>query len=215
MSPPDYVPPVLNGAAFHCPHTSCGSFAHQRWSDAYSTVPSSFQPVQGWRIVRCDRCGDSSLWVAGALVYPETSLAPPPNPDLPDELRADYEEARAILGRSPRGAAALLRLCVQKLCAHLGEKGRKIDDDIASLVKRGLPCSVQQALDAVRVIGSEAVHPGTIDLRDDPAMAAALFGLVNIVAEKMITEPKEIEKIYAMLPSTKRAAIEKRDGVPA
>jgi hypothetical protein len=70
---------------------------------------------------------------------------------------------------------------------------------------------VQKALDTVRVIGNDAVHPGTIDLRDDPATATALFKLVNIIVEKMISEPREIEDLYAGLPEAKREAIEQRD----
>ena len=137
---------------------------------------------------------------------------PAPNPDLPDKVRADYEEAGRILTLSPRGAAALLRLAIQKLCAELGEKGKKIDEDVASLVKKGLSPLVQKALDSVRVIGNEAVHPGTLDLKDDVDTATRLFELVNIIAEQMISNPKHVEDLYAKLPEEKKKAIEKRDG---
>jgi hypothetical protein len=145
------------------------------------------------------------------MLSPSNGNAPLPNDDLPEDIKNDYEEARGIVALSPRGAAALLRLAIQKLCAHLGERGRSIDDDIAALVKKGLPPRVQPALDAVRVVGNEAVHPCTISLQDNPEIAASLFGLVNFIAEKMITEPKEIDALYASLPAAKRDAIVKRD----
>ena len=132
--------------------------------------------------------------------------------DLPAEIVADYEEARAIVSLSPRGAAALLRLAVQKLCKHLGKPGKDINDDIKSLVSDGLPATVQKALDSVRVIGNQAVHPGTIDFQDDSDVASSLFKLVNFIAHKMLTEPREVEEIYNSLPASKLAAIERRDG---
>jgi hypothetical protein len=146
------------------------------------------------------------------MVYPDSSLAPLPNDDLPPDIVADFEEARSIVQRSPRGAAALFRLCIQKLCIYLGEPGKNINDDIASLVKKGLNPKVQKSLDIVRVIGNESVHPGTIDLRDKPETAVQLATLINLVADVMITQPKMVDKLYNGLPQTKKEEIKKRDG---
>jgi hypothetical protein len=162
----------------------------------------------------CFSCEDVAVWVHNKLVFPPLRKGPEPNPDLPDSVRKDYEEAGTILNLSPRGAAALLRLAIQKLCIELGEKGEKIDNDIASLVQKGLSPLVQKALDAVRVIGNEAVHPGTIDLKDDTETATNLFGAVNIIAEQMISNPKHVEELYSKLPEEKKKAIEKRDRKP-
>ena len=145
------------------------------------------------------------------MIYPDLNGGPPPNPDLPEDIRSDYLEAQGIVGRSPRGAAALLRLCVQKLCKHLGEPGKNINDDIASLVKKGLPKAVQQALDTVRVIGNQAVHPGQMDLRDVRQTAETLFKLVNLVTQRMMSDPKEVQEVYEGLPQSARDAIDKRD----
>jgi hypothetical protein len=95
---------------------------------------------------------------------------------------------------------------------YLEEPGKDLNKDIGSLVKKGLPDQIQKALDVVRVIGNESVHPGQIDLNDNPATTSKLFELVNIIADKMITEPKEIDKLFDGLPEGKREAIQKRDG---
>ena len=91
------------------------------------------------------------------------------------------------------------------------EIGKNINDDIGKLVAKGLKPEIQRALDIVRVVGNEAVHPGTIDLRDDRDSASKLFGLVNRIAYDMITHPKEIAALYSELPPEKILAIEKRD----
>jgi hypothetical protein len=81
------------------------------------------------------------------MVLPVDVGGPRPHLEMPTDVREDYEEARSIVNRSPRGACALLRLSVQKLCKDLGEKGENINDDIAALVDKGLPVEVQEALD--------------------------------------------------------------------
>ena len=162
-------------------------------------------------ISKCYNCHEISVWVYDKIVFPENKINISPNNDLPDDIKIDFEEARSIINSSPRGAAALLRLCIQKLCKFLGEKGKNIDEDIGNLVKKGLNPLVQKSLDIVRVIGNEAVHPGIIDLNDDRTIGLTLFGIVNLIAEQMITNPKTIKSLYEKLPMDKRNAIEKRD----
>jgi hypothetical protein len=139
--------------------------------------------------------------VDARMIYPEGSAgAPLPHVDFPAAARTDYDEARAIVDRSPRGAAALLRLALQKLCVALGKPGDNLNADIAALVKDGLAPGVQVALDSLRVIGNNAVHPGQMDLKADRDTAVALFGLLNYIVEQMITRPQELQGIFARLP---------------
>lgn len=214
MTKINYVPPTLKAAAFNCPR--CGVYAKQDWYYmSGSTGKDGFGGLyqnKEFLVSRCEGCGEPTIWHGGAMIYPLHSSVEAPNPDLPQEIQDDYEEARLIANFSPRGAAALLRLAVQKLCQHLGEPGKNINTDVASLVSKGLPPKVQEALDSVRVIGNEAVHPGSIDLRDDRDTVLKLFKLVNFIAAKMITEPKEIADLYSGLPADKLAGIAKRDG---
>lgn len=162
-------------------------------------------------IARCYNCKELTIWIYDRPIYPVKGEAPLPNRDLPADILVDYEEASSILDRSPRGAAALIRLCIQKLCKELGQPGKNINDDIAALVAAGLDPRIQKALDAVRVIGNSAVHPGSMDLTDDRATAESLFRLLNLIAEKMISEAKHVDEVYALLPPGARAAIEARD----
>jgi hypothetical protein len=139
-------------------------------------------------------------------------IAPLPNSDMGDQIKADYIEAGAVLSDSPRAAAALLRLALQKLCRQLGEKGDNINEDIKNLVAKGLNPLVQKSLDALRITGNNAVHPGEINLEEEPEKVLKLFELLNFIANKMITEPREIENFYSALPENARDAVNKRDG---
>lgn len=165
-------------------------------------------------IARCFSCKRLTLWLYDKILWPETVSDILPSADMPETIAADFKEAAAIVDKSPRGAAALLRLCLQKLCAHLSEKGKNIDEDIASMVRKGLDVRIQRALDVIRVIGNEAVHPGILDLRDDRATAMELFGLINLIVDTKITQPKRIDELYSQLPVEKLKAIERRDARP-
>lgn len=144
------------------------------------------------------------------MVYPGTMLIDPPNPDMPEDIKLDYLEAKEIAGRSPRGAAAILRLAVEKLVAMLGAKSKNLNAAVQELVDRGLDVRIQKALDAVRVIGNQQVHPGTLDIRDKPETVAALFEAINLVVDEMISKDKKVNALYDLLPDSKKVQIESR-----
>lgn len=162
-------------------------------------------------IARCFSCEGLSLWTSRNLAWPAGQRTHLPNEDLPAEVRRDFQEADAIFATSPRGAAALLRLALQKLCDAIEPGHRSINDAIGALVKKGLRVEVQRALDIVRVVGNNAVHPGQLDLKDDAATASQLFNLVNLIADAMISQPRKIEELYQGLPQGALDGITKRD----
>lgn len=148
----------------------------------------------------CQNCNEISIWINQKMVYPKARLTPLPNKDLPDEIKADYEEASKIMQDSPRGACALLRLALQKLMIHLGED-RNLDKAIKSLIdEKKIDKTLQKALDSVRVIGNSAVHPNELDVKDNVEIATALFKIINYISEKILSDKKEIEEIYSLLP---------------
>ncbi len=171
----------------------------------------SQKDLNNCNISQCYNCDEIAIWVADQIVFPRKKIAIAPNPDMPALVRQLFDEAREIVGASPKGAAALLRLSIQHLCRELGESGKNIDADIASLVAKGLNPLVQKSLDIVRVIGNESVHPGEIDLNDNRDVAVKLFGLVNIVCEQMISHPQDVDALYSSLPARKLEGIENRD----
>jgi hypothetical protein len=145
------------------------------------------------------------------MIVPSLSPVETAHPDLPEACKHEYEEARDIIGRSPRAAAALVRLALQKLMPVLGEKGENINTDIGALVSKGLPPEIQQALDYCRVVGNNAVHPGEIDLNDTPEIAHNLFSMINFIVDDRISRPKRVASLYGKLPDGARTAIKKRD----
>ena len=68
---------------------------------------------------------------------------------------------------------------------------KKLIKDIGTLVEIGPDPDLQKAFDTVRVIGNNAVHPGTIDIRDDRVTATALFMPFDTIADRMITQPRK------------------------
>lgn len=167
--------------------------------------------VQNADISECYNCRKLAFWIGEELIWPQIPNGFSPNPDMPEAIQRDFLEAGTIVSKSPRGAAALLRLCIQNLCVELGESGKNINDDIASLVKKGLDSRIQMMLDVVRVVGNNAVHPGELDIRDDNELALKLFELVNLIVDALISQPKAISSLYGALGPKALSAIERRD----
>lgn len=213
-----YEAPAFKKHAFTCPH--CDVYANFAWIEGKEE--GWVNGVRGYvnnslHNAVCVHCHARTIWFVVEqnvyMLWPfGIANAPLPLEDMPDDVKADYLEARSISSLSPRGAAALLRLAIQKLCKHLGESGKNINDDVGSLVRKGLPIQIQQALDVVRVTGNNAVHPGELRLEDKPEIVATLFGLLNLIVDNRIAEPKRIEALYSALPEGALRGIENRDG---
>ena len=212
----NYIAPDLSKESFTCPH--CGTLSMMRFSyigyngaQAISMAPVRDAGFEHVIIATCLSCKKKTVWINDEYVYPDI-VAEEANPDMPESVKQLYNEAGLIYNKSPRAACALLRLAIDRLCNELGETDRDINKNIGELVKKGLSPSVQKALDIVRVVGNKAFHPGQIAFDvDDKETAVALMKLVNMITERMITEPQAIDSMFEQLPDSAKNAIENRD----
>lgn len=197
-----------------CPY--CHVFSQMDVHDYYfdqDLIGNQFGPeiINQLEIRRCSNCGGKFFYENGHLLYPEPASITP-EPAMPEDVKAIYIEASSIYHRSPRAACALLRLAIERLCDDLDAKGNNLDSKISNLVKRGLSEDVQRALDFVRVIGNNAVHPGKIEYDiDNEQTANMLFKLLNIIVQRLISQPATINALYEALPDGIRASVIQRD----
>ena len=211
---PDYIAPHASLDAFNCPWPDCQAFANQRWFAALASakgqpVGVATDPPIGFS--KCDRCRRHAIWVDTVLIFPAVMTAPLAHPDLAEPALSSYNEARAVLSGSPRASAALLRLCLQELVGQLGAESNDLNTAIGDLVASGLSPTIQRAMDALRVIGNDNVHPGVLSVKDDPATAVALFELVNLTVQTMVTDPARAKELFDRIPDSQKDQIAKRD----
>lgn len=216
-----YVAPTFKGRSFHCPH--CEILSHMIWSNMFNSQLDSKDCTLYTYFATCSQCNQISIWNAtyaladsscinSIMIYPDSSGVPLPSEDMPDDVKKDYLEAASIYQKSPRGAAALLRLGLQKLCKHIGGKGENINTDINTLAQDDkISKQLIKAADIVRITGNNAVHPGTINDEDFDNIAIKLFDLLNIIVRQGITEPKEVEELFNKMPEGPRQAAKNRD----
>lgn len=214
-----FVAPSSNLDAFTCPF--CNAYSHM--SKITLNTASGYMTLYQAR--ECQHCKEQSLWrynevpipVPGGqyiaqMVFPDTLISPSAHEDMPTDVASDYNEAASILNKSPKAAAALLRLGLQKLLRHLGGDGVNINSDIRKLAADDvLPSRVIKVADILRITGNNAVHPGEMKDEDIDQIANKLFDLLNFIVHKSITEPKELDALYSMTPEGPRAAAEAVD----
>lgn len=216
------VLPEYNKSAYTCP--TCQFNAQVKWITVGYSHPNNTPIIYERSAVensnlkskliifsKCTNCGSHHFWEENKLVYPGFSPAPEPNEDMPEDIRADYLEAAAIAQSSPRGAAALLRLALQKLLSLYSEK-RDINKAIGDLVERRIiNATTQKAMDALRIVGNEAVHPAELNLSEDPQRVLGLFNLLNIICRQILTDSKEAGEAFEQLSEEKRKWVADRD----
>jgi hypothetical protein len=175
-------------------------------------APGLHLQVPNLHLNRCFACSSVSVWLADALIVPAAPANVQAATDVPDEVRALFDEAAKVVDASPPAAAALLRLALQKLLVVLGGSGKNLSLDVSSLGKKGLDTRIQRAMEGLRVIGGDAVPPGHIHIQDDRAVAMRLFQLVNLIVNTMITQPRLIDAVMSSANSLKEAALLRAQG---
>jgi hypothetical protein len=95
------------------------------------------------------------------LVWPKATGRRPTPPEVPEDLRTDYEEAAAVLADSAKASAALTRRALQHLLReYAGVKPANLQAEIQEAIDSGkVPHYIAEQLDAVRNIGNFAAHP--------------------------------------------------------
>lgn len=177
--------------------------------DFAETVKSFFPEIISF--AKCCACEKYSIWYNSETIYPLANHIEPPSADLPENVIKIYKEAVSVFNLSPKSSAALLRLALQMLLHHLGLSG-DINDMIKQKVSDGIAKKIQKAMDLVRYIGNQAVHPGMIDFDDNQDIALLLFRLINIIATELITVPNEIDSLFEnIIPDKVKGHIAKRD----
>lgn len=223
----EYVAPTFKLDAYHCPH--CGVYSYMKWSVLFTNVEEvDNMQYTHFLSATCSCCSEQNIWKVsnyvtprhdlllsarnGTIIYPDSSIVSEPSKDMPDDVKQDYIEAASIYQKSPRGAVALLRLGLQKLCIHLGGKGEKINDDLATLAKDEIISKkLIKSADIIRIVGNNAVHPGTISDDDFDDVSFKLFKLTNMIVQQGITESREVDEIFSTMPENARKAAEDRD----
>lgn len=220
---PKFIEPKPLLEVFTCPH--CEVTARQHWYGNGNAVPLDThvsplryqhdrsggricvnEEISSWAFCECENCKQLTVWHGEEMVFPKHTTAQEPSPDMPDDVRAIYFEADAVLPISPRASAALLRLGLQMLLKDvLKDKSKgSINEDIKVLKASTGNETLIKALDTVRVFGNESVHPGTINLDDSAEDAEYLFTILNIIIEYLITQPRRLNEMFEQIPESKR-----------
>ncbi|MEG7831604.1 DUF4145 domain-containing protein [Bacillus cereus] len=156
-------------------------------------TPTQYISLVDWEfnISVCTVCKEYMIWKKDEIIYPTSHNVEEPSSDMPELIKSLYNEAREIVRLSPKSACALLRLSLEKLLVHLGyPESNRVFDNIKLLKEQGkVDESVYDALESVRLVGNNAVHPGKINIDDNPKYAYILFSLLNYIVDELISRP--------------------------
>ena len=136
-------------------------------------------------ISNCHSCNGFSLWVSGLLVFPTRVDK---TPELAEE---DVEEAAAILNKFPRGATALMRVCIQKLVPLLEDNGKALNQRVSSLVRKGLEMEMQQSMEVLQVLQSDPLQLSQLESEADKEIALRFIDSLQAVLERRMPHNRD------------------------
>ena len=145
------------------------------------------------------------------VIWPISSARSSAPDDVPQEMRADFDEAGLVLPISAKASAGLSRRCLQQV---LTEAGKTKSDDLSKQIDEvlpSLPSHIGSNLDAVREIGNFAAHPrksqsaGTI-LDVEPGEAEWNLDVLEALFDFYYVRPEQERKKREQLNAKLREA---------
>lgn len=144
---------------------------------------------------------DEEYKVQATQIYPRTSTIELfPNEDMSEEQKQLFNEAKDIFDISPKAAGALLRCLIERILREkFNEKHSKsllhsiLNDE---KVKEELGDKLINFCNACKLIGNDAAHSSLIIYEDESKQEVEfLFRLINAIAEKLLSQPKEYDEL--------------------
>lgn len=182
------------------------NFRGQIAFDSAETV----SPYLRVEIYRCpnDDCKKETVIVSGIngyiggkkiRIFPDSSARQFPD-YIPQQIRSDYEEACAIVERSPKAAATLARRCLQGMIRDFWGicKGRLIDE--INALQDKVTAAQWAAIDAIRKVGNIGAHmEKDVNLIVDvtPEEAQALISMIELLLDKWYVARHDEQQLLA------------------
>jgi Domain of unknown function (DUF4145) len=149
-------------------------------------------------VSRCYSCKGFAIWVRDRLVFPIRGKEPPDiiEGDFKEVIKGDFkeieedktaddiQEATAIFNSSPKGAAALIRICIRKMMPLLEQSSKSLDDNISSLVRKGLEVEIQQSMDLRQVLRQSPLKPTQFD-EEGNETATRMFASLKEILKRL------------------------------
>ena len=164
--------------SIYCPHcrkhtalsTAQAHFNHMGRDGQTGAIWFSQFDKCNWWIGICNACHQPSLVKeAGQIIYP-TPLPSPTDPNIPEELASDLNEAKKCFSiESYRASAVMSRRCIQTACILKGAANGNLIAQIEELTSKGvITHEIEEWATVVRWVGNDAAHPNkdTVEKED-------------------------------------------------
>lgn len=202
-------------SSFICPY--CSSMMVQHY-DTYASYRANFfvsddnrtpphhHDTANIHFYKCPNCFEVSIFIMGETGYFEDkTIWIKPNSQamqfpeyIPECIRADYEEACAIVDLSPKASATLSRRCLQGMIRDFWNIHKNTLFDEIEALEGQVPATQKQVIHSLRQIGNIGAHPeDDVSLIVDiiPEDAGKLIKIIELLMKQWYIERYETEKL--------------------
>lgn len=198
-------------AGFCCPfcnqNMSVDASTHRRYRPTFyfsdNKSGSTYEGEICLEFYRCPNSDCGEITITSTVVYDGSDRVVPIRPTskakqypeyIPAQIRADYEEACAILNLSPKASATLARRCLQGMIRDFwGIKLKNLNQEITALQDK-VPADLWNALDSMREMGNIGAHMEAdvnLIVEIEPEEAHYLIQLIELLMKEWYINRQE------------------------